>query len=88
MRKIAIWTILCTFCAAAPLAQEAEPQLDDSQAISEAYLEQARNFRDEGRYELSRQSYAQALATCADNENLEIIKRELEGVELLLRTLR
>ena len=56
--------------------------------VSLAYLKQARQFRDEGRYELSRQSYAQAISTCRNSANLEIIKREMAGVELLIRTMR
>ena len=56
--------------------------------ISVDYLLQARKFRDEGRYELARQSYAQAISTCRNEANLEIIKRELAGVELLIRTMR
>ena len=45
-------------------------------------------YRKQGRYELARQSYAQALSTCRSNAGLDIIKRELAGVELLLRTMR
>lgn len=56
--------------------------------VSIAYLRQAREFRDQGRYELSRQAYAQAISTCRNTANLDIIKRELAGVELLIRTMR
>ncbi|WP_298033832.1 hypothetical protein [uncultured Desulfovibrio sp.] len=56
--------------------------------ISAAYLKEARKYREQGRYELARQSYAQALSTCRSNAKLDIIKRELAGVELLLRTMR
>ena len=56
--------------------------------ISATYLKEAREYRKQGRYELARQSYAQALSTCRSNANLNIIKRELAGVELLLRTMR
>lgn len=52
------------------------------------YLNQARQFREQGRYELARQRYLQALSICADDQTLYIIKRELSGVELLLRTMR
>lgn len=64
------------------------PTINRGADISVDYLMQARKFRDEGRYELSRQSYAQAISTCRNNSNLEIIKRELAGVELLIRTMR
>lgn len=56
--------------------------------ISAQYLKQAREYREQGRYELARQSYAQALSTCQSNEALAVIKHELGGVELLLRTMR
>lgn len=65
-----------------------KPTITRGGDISVAYLMQARKFRDEGRYELSRQAYAQAISTCRNNSNLEIIKRELAGVELLIRTMR
>ena len=52
------------------------------------HLAKARAYRTEGRYELARQGYLQALSLCSDNHTLDVIKRELEGVELLLRTMR
>lgn len=98
MRKIAVFILLFAlggfFCATAgsepaggASAQE-NPTIGNGLDISVGYLEQARQFRDSGRYELARQAYAQALSTCRDNANLEIIKRELAGVELLIRTMR
>lgn len=56
--------------------------------VSLDYLRQAREYRDQGRYELSRQAYAQAISTCRNAANLEIIKREMAGIELLIRTMR
>ena len=56
--------------------------------ISAKYLKQARQYRDQGRYELARQSYTQALSTCRSAEDLAIIEKELGGIELLLRTMR
>ena len=56
--------------------------------ISAKYLKQARQYRDQGRYELARQSYTQALSTCRSSEELAIIEKELGGIELLLRTMR
>ena len=56
--------------------------------ISARYLKQARQYRDQGRYELARQSYTQALSTCRSSEDLAIIEKELGGIELLLRTMR
>lgn len=64
------------------------PAATEGPDISLDYLAQARYFRNEGRYELARQSYAQALATCKSNANLAIIEHELAGCELLIRTMR
>lgn len=70
-----------------PAAQKtAEPQLEDK--ASQAYLAQARAFKNDGRYELARQSCAFALSTCKNMANLEIIKRELDEIELLIRSMR
>ena len=62
--------------------------LSDANEHSMVYLGQARQFREQGRYELARQRYLQALSICADDQTLYVIKRELNGVELLLRTMR
>ena len=57
-------------------------------SIMNKYLSRARQFRNEGRYELARQSYVQALSVCTDEETLLTIRNELNGIELLLRTMR
>lgn len=69
-------------------ANERNEYLIEANKHSLAYLGQARQFREQGRYELARQRYLQALSICADDQTLGIIKRELNGVELLLRTMR
>ena len=69
-------------------AKERANYLSEENEHSLAYLGQARQFREQGRYELARQRYLQALSICADDQTLSIIKRELNGVELLLRTMR
>ena len=58
-----------TFSAvlAAENAYRAAPSPVDGPNISEDFLQQARKYRAEGRYELARQSYAQALSTCHSN---------------------
>ena len=56
--------------------------------ISAKYLKQARVYRDQGRYELARQSYAQALSTCRSASELAVIEKEMGGIDLLLRTMR
>lgn len=83
--------------AFAPLAQAeiiggtpiyGNPTVSRDPDISVAYILQARAFRDQGRYELARQSYALAMSTCRNEANLEIIRREMAGVELMIRTMR
>lgn len=69
-------------------AKDRANYLSEANEHSLAYLGQARQFREQGRYELARQRYLQALSICADDQTLSIIKRELNGVELLLRTMR
>lgn len=69
-------------------AKERANYLSEANEHSLAYLGQARQFREQGRFELARQRYLQALSICADEQTLSIIKRELNGVELLLRTMR
>lgn len=96
MRKLLILTLLALLSL--PFSIQAEPigggpiqgkpTVGRGPDISVDYLKQARAFRDDGRYELARQAYAQALSTCRNYGNLEIIKRELAGVELLIRTMR
>ncbi len=62
--------------------------LNFNHSHSRAYLQQARAYRAQGRYELARQSYVQALSICSDGPTLKVIQRELEGINLLLRTMR
>ena len=69
-------------------AKERANYLVEANEHSLAYLEQARQFRELGRFELARQRYLQALSICADDQTLSVIKRELNGIELLLRTMR
>ena len=69
-------------------AKERNEYLIEANEHSLAYLGQARQFREQGRFELARQRYLQALSICSDDQTLYIIKRELNGVELLLRSMR
>ena len=52
------------------------------------YLSEARKYRSEGRYELARQSYVLALSIASKDRDITLIRKELDGLELLLRTLR
>lgn len=57
-------------------------------SLATQYLKEARAYREASRFELARQSYVQALSVCHDPKQYEIIKQELNGIEMLLRTMR
>lgn len=71
-----------------PAPCQAVESSSSTNALSRQYLKEARAFRAQGRYELARQSYVQALSVCHDREEYETIKQELNGIEMLLRTMR
>ncbi len=48
----------------------------------------AKKYRTEGRYELARQHYLLALATCNTTTLRDTIQRDLQTLELQIRTLR
>ena len=93
---VLLCSISCIACARAKRSADGQTVLSKAevQALnynhkhSLAYLHQARAYRAEGRYELARQSYAQALSICSDGPTLKVIQREMEGISLLLRTMR
>ncbi len=90
--------VICLACAALNLVQgtmasAAIPEQlvcasQQTKSLEMRYLKEARQYRAEGRYELARQSYVQALSICSDENRLKIIRQELDGLELLQRTLR
>lgn len=57
-------------------------------SLANQYLKEARAYRKASRFELARQSYVQALSVCHDPKQYETIKQELNGIEMLLRTMR
>ncbi len=71
-----------------PMPCQAAAASSSTNALSREYLKEARTFRAQGRYELARQSYVQALSVCHDRKEYETIKQELNGIEMLLRTMR
>lgn len=95
MRQLLFILFFCLVCTSPALAQSQSyysglglQNRHHGPDVSEDYLDQARDYRDAGRLELARQSYALALSTCLSTTNLEIIKREMDAVELMLRSLR
>ncbi len=75
-------------CFAEAAGNYERPTVRSGADISVQYLNLARMYREQGRYELARQAYAQAISTCRNYGNLEIIKREMAGGLLLIRTMR
>lgn len=68
--------------------RQVRPTVRPGPDLGVQFINLARIYREQGRYELARQAYAQAISTCQNSANLEIIKREMSGVELLIRTMR
>ena len=56
--------------------------------LESRYMREARAYRSQGRYELARQSYAQALSVCTGQKRIANIRAELARMEMLLRTMR
>ena len=87
-------TLVCTLAAALLLA--AAPAScatvsggsDNSKSLCRRYLAEGEEFRTQNRYELARQSYAQALSVCNDGRDIATAKQGLNTIELLLRTMR
>ncbi|HIX41492.1 hypothetical protein [uncultured Desulfovibrio sp.] len=87
-------TLVCTLAAALLLA--AAPAFcatvsggsDNSKSLCRRYLAEGEKFRTQNRYELARQSYAQALSVCNDGRDIATAKQGLNTIELLLRTMR
>ena len=91
MRKLLPALLIALVALTAPLAgcgTRENTRIERGPNISWDYVEQAREYRDEGRFELARQSYTLALSTCRNDADLAIIKRELASVELEIRTMR
>ena len=81
-------TLLLSPVVFLPSPCQAVESSSSTNALSRQYLKEARAFRQQGRYELARQSYVQALSVCHDLREYETIKQELNGIEMLLRTMR
>ncbi|WP_297259354.1 hypothetical protein [uncultured Desulfovibrio sp.] len=81
-------TLLLSPVVFLPSPCQAVESSSSTNALSRQYVKEARAFRAQGRYELARQSYVQALSVCHDLREYETIKQELNGIEMLLRTMR
>lgn len=73
------------FCATLTTGPSAS---DNTRSLCRRYLAEGEKYRSQNRYELARQSYAQALSICADDREIRTAKQGLNTIELLLRTMR
>lgn len=60
----------------------------DTRSLCRRYLAEGEKHRNQSRYELARQDYAQALSICSDARDITAAKQGLNTIELLLRTMR
>lgn len=56
--------------------------------VAEAYWQKAHAYRNAGRFEMARQQYLLALSACHTEECKNRVQRELQTVDLLIRTMR
>ncbi|MCI7568175.1 hypothetical protein [Desulfovibrio sp.] len=89
--------LVCTLAAALLLAaapafcatlSAGDSVSNDGKSLCRRYLAEGEKYREQNRYELARQSYAQALSICNDGRDIATAKQGLNTIELLLRTMR
>jgi len=101
-RRFSRWTICLGLCALicgfaftpttpAQAAASGQSAVFDRLADTKATVHHwklARDYEREMRYELARQHYLLALASCRASSTQEQLRRELESVDLQIRTMR
>jgi hypothetical protein len=83
--------LLSGFPAVTPAEAAGQTKHFDTLSDTQATLRHWRTARDyerQMRYELARQHYLLALASCRSSQTREQLKRELEGIDLQIRTMR
>ncbi|MCR4665816.1 MAG: hypothetical protein K5657_00785 [Desulfovibrio sp.] len=60
----------------------------ETKSLQQSYLREARSLRKKGRLELAREKYLLSLSIASDTRTVEEIRKELDGLELMIRTLR
>ena len=81
----------CARPASEPAIESAQSAVYDHLADTRAtahHWQQARDYERQMRYELARQQYLLALAACRSAPTQEQLRRELESVDLQIRTMR
>ena len=92
-RCLGVCALLCGFAFAQPGhaqasdASRAFDRLADTKATTHNW-KLARDYERQMRYELARQHYLLALASCRSEPTQTQLRRELESVDLQIRTMR
>ena len=90
---LGVCALLCGFAFAQPgdaraaSASQAFDSLEDTKATRHNW-KMARDYERQMRYELARQHYLLALAACRSEFTQMQLRRELESVDLQIRTMR
>ena len=87
---LAACALLCGFAPAQAAASDQSAvfdSLEDTKATAHNW-QQARDYERQMRYELARQHYLLALASCRSESTQAQLRRELESVDLQIRTMR
>ncbi len=83
----ALCLLLCAPAFAAGLIGNFDSLPPDTR-LTRKHWAAARDYQRQMRYELARQHYLLALSACRSSETQEQLKRELETVDLQIRTMR
>jgi len=99
-RRLSKWAFCLTVCALLGVYAFSQPEhvraagesaafdsLADTQATTQNWR-LARDYERQMRYELARQHYLLALASCRSETTQAQLRRELESVDLQIRTMR
>ena len=98
-KRMSGWALclgLCVLCCAFAFAQPDHARADASSVFDSLtdtkatrhHWKLARDYERQMRYELARQHYLLALASCRSESTQAQLRRELESVDLQIRTMR
>jgi hypothetical protein len=85
------WLLSGAFPVVTPAGAADRPEYFDALSDTKAtqrHWRTARDYERQMRYELARQHYLLALASCRSSRTQEQLRRELEGIDLQIRTMR
>lgn len=86
-----ILTVICALAVAVPVPAGSDVNFDSlppDTGLTRRHWVTARDYQRQMRYELARQHYVLALAACRNSRTQAQLKRELEGVDLQIRSMR